>query len=678
MIRPLASHEHAERDVGHPGDHQRRRVDADAEIGALEQQEQHAREQARLQVEAAFEIFVRGEQLEPVEERDEDDADDQQDDRHDEPVLQEREIGAERLSWRAEIRDRADDRRDAGERRGPPRNVAIGEEELLERTLLAREHAAGDGDAQRVDDQDGVVDPGHRLASGPMLAMLLDRLKSCALVISTTTRTGRSVGTPFCPRQAAACCVAFCGQRHAVIERVAGDRAAVFFEQRDAHAPAAGVGIHGERGRREPQWPRLHTPSVRAGIQRGEAVPAPVRAADRNLLRPDRRAMSGGQRRVVDPGLVLRVDRIRGDAENRAAVERAGRAARDDDRPPRRALPAPSVDAGRELDVDRAIQRTLSGRHLRSLQLPDHPEDRRQSQESARVRKHRHVVDLGALHLVRHPLIVDLVGSKHQLGLAPGLHVRAGREPHHAPRKAAHGRRPLVIRHVGAGQRMLRERDGVAVLQHRILRIVRPLQAVAGIRRDVVAGLLGAEHLVALRRILFARVEDHGRTVDVEHDVVVLVAVVGILAERRLRPLQAVFRRRVEHEIGAVAAKAWHLAGAIGTAFAHRRRVVPHAQLARLLVALHRAVDVDAIAFPLPIGLNHRRRMRLRRVDRAHDALAAGDAAVVDEQQRQIAQRDRAAPGQRVTATEATASANASNASLAACHHQAHHLRRCT
>ncbi len=222
MIRPLRDHQHAERNVGHPGDDQRRRVDADAEIGALEQQEQHAREQTRLQIEAAFEIFVRGEQLEPVEERDEDDADDHQDDRHDEPVLQEREIGAERLSRRAEIRDGADDRRDAGEGGGPPRNVAVGEEELLEGALLSREQAAGHGDPERVDDQDGVVDPGHRSdircrengASSLRRCCYFaatfpaDRLNTCALVTSSTTRTGRSVGTPFCPRQAAMCCVA--------------------------------------------------------------------------------------------------------------------------------------------------------------------------------------------------------------------------------------------------------------------------------------------------------------------------------------------------------------------------------------------------------------------------------------------------------------------------------------
>ena len=122
----------------HERQHHGRRRDDRATRHPARHQEQQAGEAARLEIEAALEVLVRGVDAGAVEERHQRQREDDHRDRQREVELDEAQAVRVALAGGADHRDRAELRRHHREAGGPPRNRSLGEEVAFELVAVAR------------------------------------------------------------------------------------------------------------------------------------------------------------------------------------------------------------------------------------------------------------------------------------------------------------------------------------------------------------------------------------------------------------------------------------------------------------------------------------------------------------------------------------------------------------
>ena len=353
--------------------------------------------------------------------------------------------------------------------------------------------------------------------------------------------------------------------------------------------------------------------------------------------------MHGVDAGVVVPHLVAVHHRPVRRAQDAAGVVAAARPARDHRRPVGEPVPGEPVAAVHELGGDRALPRALLGAQLRvdvALQggVDHHVEHRQEAQELAAVAEPGHAVEFAALLAVQHPLVVALVGYQDGLRRRPVLEVAAGGyrdqaacEPVAVP-APVEGEELAAVRSVRHRDRL---QDLVARVQHRVGRVLGPVDAVGRVRHPVAAlrlPPLPRHHAVAFRRRR-RRVDDHGGAVLVEHDdVVVGGAVERVPPEAGLVPVHAVLGGGVQHH---VALPLLHARRAVFVA-APDARQVPHAEAPAVRVVVHRAVHVHPLPLPWPVRHQHRLRPPPPRMQRAYQAALRGHDAVVHEQLRNI------------------------------------------
>ena len=145
----------------HRGENDGRRVDGDAAGDAALDQEEKRAEQSRLLVEALAEIFVGGENLQPLIDRNENRADDDERERLPEIVLDEADSAFVGLARHREKRDRAGLRGHDRQADGSPADGFVALEILAKIRVIIGAPNSVKRDREDRREQDDVIEPVH-------------------------------------------------------------------------------------------------------------------------------------------------------------------------------------------------------------------------------------------------------------------------------------------------------------------------------------------------------------------------------------------------------------------------------------------------------------------------------------------------------------------------------------